>query len=147
MKGGQIMKTMKMIFVELILLVLPFATLNAQFASRSYGQSAYSQQTEVKQYEFQTTSSLVGSGSSLPNAAQSGVVMSGNAPGENYSASYTPSGRRRIGGSGSGNEGNEAEENEDPQETPIGDGMWVLLFLAMAYAIYTVRVRRVREEV
>ena len=130
------MKAMKMIFVELILLVLPFATMNAQFASRSYGQSAYSQQTEVRQYEFQTTSSLIGSGSSLPNAAQSGVVMSGNALGDNYSASYTPSGRRRIGGSGSGTGGNEAEENEDPQETPIGDGMWVLLFLAIGYIAF-----------
>ena len=143
------------------MVLLPLASANAQLSSsqqktKSQAQfktaedkQAFEYKDATKPYEFHSTSALAGSGSSLPIAAQSGVVISGNTPGENSSAGVH-GGIRRIGGSGSGTGGNGAEENEDPQETPIGDGMWVLAILAAAYAAYIarrkVRAVRVREE-
>lgn len=128
------MKAIKMIFVELILLVLPFGMLNAQFADRSsvQAQAPFIQDVELAQYKFHSTSAMAGSGSSLPIAARNGMTFS-STPDDNSSAL---SGRRRIGGSGSGTGGNEAEENDDPQETPIGNGICVLLMMAAGYAEY-----------
>lgn len=137
------MKAMRYILVGIVLLVLPFVTVNAQFDNHSYGQSQkpFAPSAELAQYQFHTTSSLSGSGSTLPIAAQKGAVISGNTPGEEYSASPA-SGRRRIGGSGSGTDGNGAEESHDPQETPLGDGMWALLMMAIAYAVCRKRLRK-----
>ena len=138
------MKAIKMIFVELILLVLPFGMLNAQFADRSsvQAQAPFTQDVELAQYKFHSTSTMAGSGSSLPIAARNGMTFS-STPDDNSSAL---SGRRRIGGSGSGTGGNEAEENDDPQETPIGNGIWVLLLLAAGYVIYRMHAMRARKE-
>ena len=137
------MKAMRYILVGIVLLVLPFMTVNAQFGNHPYGQSQKpcAPSAELAQYQFHTTSSLSGSGSTLPIAAHTGAVISGNAPGEEYAASPA-SGRRRIGGSGSGTEGNGAQENDDPQETPLGDGMWALLMMAGAYAVCRKRLRK-----
>lgn len=135
------MKAIKMIFVELILLVLPFGMLNAQFADRSSVQARapFTQDVELAQYKFHSTSAMAGSGSSLPIAARNGMTFGSGTSDDKSSAL---SGRRRIGGSGSGTGGNEAEENDDPQETPIGDGVWAMLLMAAGYLIYRVRTRK-----
>lgn len=138
------MKALKKILAGIILLMLPFVKVVAQQASHTYQRLPFTQPAECAQYEFHTTSALHGSGSSLPNAAQNGVVMSGSTL-DAGSSGGLHGGIRRIGGSGSGTGGNEAEENEDPQETPIGDGMWVLMLLAAGYGAWMMRRIRARR--
>ena len=137
------MKAMKCIIVSFLLLILPTMTASAQFTSGTSGnpRSQQAPMAVASNYQFRSTSSLSYSGSTLPKAAQSGVMITGNAPGEEHPV-YTSSGPRRIGGSGSETGGNEAEENDDPQETPIGDGVWAMLLMAAGYLIYRVRSRK-----
>jgi hypothetical protein len=85
--------------------------------------------------QMQSTSVMAGSGSALPQAAATGTVVTGSTPGT-FSSSSVHGGIRRIGGSGSGTGGNEAQENENPWETPIGDVLWPLMLMAMAYVVY-----------
>ena len=83
--------------------------------------------------EMTSTSVMVSSGSSLPQAAATGAYVTGSTVGTYSPASAPGSGPRKIGGSGSGTGGNEAEESTDPQQDPIGDAMWPLMLLALAY--------------
>ncbi len=133
------MKALKSLLICLSLLTLPFASLKAEYSSHKSEnvQFPFAQSVKVEQYEFySTTSTLMSSGSALPIAARNGFV---NGSSDEESSYYGP---RRIGGSGSGTGGNEAEENDDPQETPVGDGLWALLLMAAGYLIYRVRTRR-----
>lgn len=81
-----------------------------------------------------TGSVMMKSGSTLPMAAVNGVYTT-----ENHSR-----GPRRIGGSGSGTGGNEAEETTDPFEDPIGDVLWPLMLMALAFCgvVYLRRKKR-----
>ena len=139
------MKAMKFIAIVMAMLVLPLASSKAQFMT-SENKQAFSHHDATKAYEFQSTSTMAGSGSSLPISARDGFTVGANSPEDNNSSSDGRPGPRRIGGSGSGTGGNEAEENDDPQETPIGDGMWVMMLLALTYCAYVARnrVRAVR---
>ena len=85
------------------------------------------QQPEAKMH---STSVMMSSGSTLPQAAVTGASVAGSAP-----AAYAPTkptGPRRVGE----NEGTEDEEDPDnPGEPfPIGDGMWPLAICAIAFA-------------
>ena len=100
---------------------------------------------------FQSTSTMVGTGSALPQAAQTGAYVTGNTPGS-YSA-YTPGGRIRKGwGSGEGGEpgsggegsGGEPGDWHEPWEDPIGDATLPLMLLAGAYLIMRVARKRQR---
>lgn len=77
----------------------------------------------LPEYEFQSTSAMVGSGSSLPQAAIDGASTT-------YDCSSPQSGSGKNGprkvspGSNTG----------DPGATPIGNGIWVLLLFACCYA-------------
>ena len=134
------MKTIKSLLICLSLLTLPFASLKAELSSRTSEdvRLPFAQSVRLEQYKFYTTTStLMSSGSALPIAARNGFINGSSD--EDASSYYGP---RRIGGSGSGTGGNEAEENDDPQETPIGDGLWALLLMAVGYLIYRVRTRK-----
>ena len=82
------------------------------------------------------------SGSNLPMAAQSGVTTTydgrNNAPGGPRKGWGT--------GEGGGSEGGEPGDWHEPWEDPIGDAMWPMMMLALAYAIYKVSRMRRREE-
>ena len=122
------MKALKSLLICLSLLTLPFASLKAELSSRTSEdvRLPFAQSVRLEQYKFYTTTStLMSSGSALPIAARNGFINGSSD--EDASSYYGP---RRIGGSGSGTGGNEAEENDDPQETPIGDGVWALLLMA-----------------
>ena len=90
--------------------------------------------------EFQSTSSMVGSGSALPQAAQTGAYTTydignpsrSNKPG--IRRDDNPFGDETIGGT------------DKPMEpgTPIGNGMLPLMLLACAYLIWRVARRRAR---
>lgn len=77
-----------------------------------------------------STSAMVGSGTSLPQAAVTGTSTT-------YDQSHTPSGPRRI----IDKEDQEDKENDGWKEpgTPLTDAVPCLLLLAVGYALYTRR--------
>lgn len=87
------------------------------------------------EYQWQSTSVMIGSGSALPQAAIDGA--STTTDGDDASSS-PKGGIRRIGGNTSGG----SDDREDPLYTPLGDGMWGLLLLAAGFAAYKTRMRR-----
>jgi hypothetical protein len=128
------MKAMKFLTIVMVMLMLPLASSKAQFKT-SENKQAFEHNVVTKPYEFQSTSTMAGSGSHLPLSVRNGLTIGADSP-DDYSSSVVTHGPRRISGSGSDTGGNEAEESHDPQETPVGDGMWVLLILAAGYAWY-----------
>ena len=91
------------------------------------------------QVGFQSTSSMVGSGSTLPQAAQSGAYTTYETGGP---VRDNTSGIRTAGPGQTGGEG--PDDREDPYGNPIGDGLWALLALACAYLIMRVVRQRTR---
>ena len=87
---------------------------------------------------MQSTSTMVGTGSTLPQAAVTGTTVAGETP-----AAYAPAGHaghiRKIGG---GNTGGGPEDREDPYADPLGDAALPLVLFACAYLIVRVARRR-----
>ena len=79
---------------------------------------------------MQSTSSMVGTGSTLPQAAVSGTTLAGETPAA-YSPGRTGKIRRDVGGGGT------TEDEEDPdipvEPNPLGDA-WPLMLLALMFA-------------
>ena len=94
--------------------------------------------TEYPAPQMHSTSTMVGSGSTLPNAASSGFISADD--NLNSSSNNTPRGPRR------------AKEEDDtppadpngPNENPLGDAVIPLLLLAVGYSIYLRRKNSVR---
>ena len=95
------------------------------------------QQPEVK---MQSTSVMMTSGSTLPQAAVTGAYVTGSTP-ETYS--ITKPGRPRRGGENDGFE--DEDDPENPGEPfPIGDAGWPLALCACAYLIWRATRKRVK---
>ena len=111
-------------------LLITFAVMMISLQAVSVKAQDYAQPPRT---EFQSTSSMVWSGSTLPQAAQSGAYTTydggtrANMPGIRRDGD--PFGDETIGGT------------EKPLEpgTPIGDGVWALLALAAVYAVFRIR--------
>ena len=97
---------------------------------------------QLPQVQMQSTSVMVGSGSALPQAAATGTYVTGSTPG-----TYTPAGgrpghiRKDVGG-GSTTEDEDVDPDNPGEPNPIGDGLWVLLAIAAAYAVLRVYRRK-----
>ena len=87
------------------------------------------QRPEIK---MQSTSGLVGSGSTLPSAAVQGAYVTGTAIGT-YSPASQPGGPRRITINPGDEPGPDEGENSEPWKDPIGDAALPLMMLALAY--------------
>ncbi len=84
--------------------------------------------------QMRSTSGMVYSGSTLPQAAATGIYVTGTTVGTYSPAKIHPGNIRRAGE----DEGTEDEEDPDnPGEPfPIGDAVWPLMCLALAYGVY-----------
>ena len=96
---------------------------------------------QAPETQMHSTSSMVGSGSTLPQAVQTGAYTTyeTGAPGRAGSVvkrAVDPEDQPDVPTPG---------DNEDPDSTPIGDGMWAMMLFACAYLIS--RVVRKRERV
>ena len=95
---------------------------------------------QLPQAQMQSTSVMVYSGSTLPQAAASGAMLTGSQVGT-YTPAKTHPGhaRRDPGDPGSGGGGDweddelTGEQTENPWKNPIGDAVWPLALLALAY--------------
>ena len=134
-KEFEIMKTLRYLLIAVMMLSV--LSLSAQNMAQQPNST------------FQSTSTMVGTGSALPQAAQTGAYVTGSTPGS-YSPAYTPGIRKGWGSGeggepGAGGEGGEPGDWHEPWEDPIGDAMLPLMLLAGAYLI--MRVARKRQRV
>ena len=83
--------------------------------------------TQLPEVQMQSTSVMMSSGSSLPQAAVTGVVTTNETPAR---ANIGQPRRERPG------------DWTDPYKDPIGDAVWPLLALAAAYALLRVYRRK-----
>ena len=100
---------------------------------------------QLPQAQMQSTSVMVYSGSTLPQAAASGAMLTGSQVGTYTPAKTHPGHVRRDPGGDDDWEDDEltGEQTENPWKNPIGDAMWPLALCALAYLI--MRVVRARK--
>ena len=88
---------------------------------------------QLPEVQMQSTSVMVSSGSTLPQAAATGTVLTSEIPGSYSQIRLHGSQPRRS----------RPGDNEDPYKDPVGDAVWPLMVLACAYLI--IRVVRARK--
>ena len=91
---------------------------------------------EKPQVGFQSTSSMVGSGSTLPQAAQTGTWTTYD-EGVGGTRANKPGIRRGL--------DDDDDINKPGQPFPIGEGMWVLMFCAVIFS-GVIAFRRKRQQ-
>ena len=90
---------------------------------------------QLPEVQMQSTSVMVSSGSSLPQAAVTGTYMAGETP-SSYSAAGNHGHIRR------GLDDGDDDKDKPGQPFPVGDAVWPLLALASAYAVLRVYRRK-----
>ena len=111
------MKAMKQLLI--VIGLMSILSLNAQTP------------TEYPVAQMHSTSAMIGSGSTLPNAASSGFISADD--NLNSSSNNTPRGPRRAAEEG---DTPPAADPPGPNESPLGDTPWLLmLLLALGYAL------------
>ena len=138
------MKTLRYLLSMIVVAVVSVLGVSAQ--TPQYGKS-YKPENKYARATAQTDAQLptatmssmdaayMHSGSSLPMAAQSGVTTT-------YDRNKAPSRPRKGGEAGD----TPPDDPHGPNEDPLGDVMWPMMMLALAYAIYKVSRMRRREE-
>ena len=84
--------------------------------------------------EMRSTSAMAYSGSTLPQAAATGVTLATIADAETSTRPYHPGHIRR--GIGDDDEEEKPEGWVDPCKDPLGDVLWPLMLMALAYVVY-----------
>lgn len=124
-------------YLLIVIAMVSFLGVNAQ---------GLAQRPEIK---MQSTSGLVGSGSTLPSAAVQGTYVTGTTIGTYNPANVNGPHRAKKednpgGGFNPGGGEPGPGDNTEPWEDPIGDAGWPLAMLAAAYALLRLwRKRRV----
>ena len=83
---------------------------------------------QLPEVQMQSTSVMVSSGSTLPQAANTGAVLTGETPGTYSAAGHHGHIRRGL------DEGDDEGTKKPGQPFPLGDAVWPLLVLAAAFA-------------
>ena len=126
------MKTLRYLLITFAVVMMSLQVVNAKAQNLA----------EQPRAEFHTTSSMVGSGSTLPQAAQSGAYTTYDigAPGRS-----NKSGIKRGLDDDDKPDVTIPDDNSDPDATPIGDGLWALLFCAAIFG-GVIAFRRKRQQ-
>ena len=90
--------------------------------------------------QMHSTSGMVYSGSTLPQAATTGAYVTGSAVGTYSPANASGPNRAKRGADGEEDD-TPPSDPQGPNEDPIGDAAIPLMLLCLAYAIYKVRRR------
>ncbi len=127
MKELKIMKALR--YILIVVSMLSVLNTNAQVSTQDWG--------KLPDAQMQSTSVMVGSGSTLPCAAANGAVVTGSTLGAYSPASpiSSLSGPRKGSVNPGGEPGPDEGDNSEPWEDPIGDAMWPLAILACAYLL------------
>ena len=113
-RESKIMKTLRYLLITFTVMM------SVQIANAT----AQSLATEP-QYGFQSTSSMAGSGSTLPQAAVEGSFTT-----YDESNATVPAHEQAI------RKGGRPDDWDNPYEDPIGEGAWILVALACCYAAF-----------
>lgn len=119
------MKTLR--YMLIVVALLSVMSIEAHMFDKQWGQKPV--------MEMRSTSAMAYSGSTLPQAAQTGVVITGTIPETLSPANIHHGNIKRIGGGNSGG-GDGPTTPVDPWATPIGDVLWPMMLMAMAYVVY-----------
>lgn len=121
------MKTLR--YMLIIAALLSVLSIEAHMFDKQWGQKPV--------MEMHSTSAMAYSGSTLPQAAATGVTLATVADVETSTRPYHPGRIRRA-----------ADEDDDdtpptdphgPMEDPLGDVLWPLMLMALAYVAYLKR--------
>ena len=85
--------------------------------------------------QMRSTSAMAYSGSTLPQAAATGIYVTGSIVGA-YSPACLPNRPVRRDPGDDDWEDDEDTEPENPWKNPIGDAVWPLMCLVLAYGVY-----------
>ena len=113
----------------------------AQFKTKD-NKAAFDYQVGKTHFDFYSTSTMKGSGSSLPLSVRNGLTIGAENPDENAAAGILAYGPRRA--KMDDFDDDDISGTSKPQEpgTPVGDGTWVMLLMAMGFAGVTLLRRR-----
>lgn len=123
------MKRLRNIFV--IIAVLTALSVNAQLPCTS---------AEAPTVQFQSTSTLTGSGSGVASAVTTGGVFESSMTTGKPLAHKISSVRRDVGD-------DEVAGDDDPNKPanpfPIGDGVWAMIIMAAGYCLFRKKVKKI----
>jgi len=133
------MKTLRYLLIICTLTMAAAMFGQAQFKTAE-NKTAFDNTLNKTHFEFYSTSTLKGSGSSLPIAARNGFTIGANTPDDNPSGGARGPRRAKM----DDWDDDDISGTGKPQEpgTPVGEGMWVLLMMAAGFAGYKTRMRR-----
>ena len=118
------MKTLR--YMLIVTALLSVMSVSAHMFDKQWGQKPV--------IEMRSTSAMAYSGSTLPQAAATGVTLATVADVETSTRPYHPGHIRR------GIDDDDKEEKPegwvDPFKDPLGDVLWPLMLMAMAYVVY-----------
>ncbi len=122
-KELEIMKALR--YLLMVIALLSVMSVSAHTFDKKWGQKPV--------IEMHSTSTMAYSGSTLPQAAATGVTLATVADVETSTRPYHPGRIRRA-----------ADDEDDtpptdphgPMEDPLGDVLWPLMLMAMAYVVY-----------
>lgn len=123
------------------LLIVALVSLTSVLSATNVAAQNLAQQPEMQMH---STSGMVYSGSTLPQAAAEGAYVTGTTIGTYSPADGSNNSGPHRAKKGWGGEG-EPGDRPEPWETPLGDAALPLALCALAYLIYTFVRARVRE--
>ena len=129
------MKALRYLLVAIVVMLtaLPagaqYSKVNSVAGCTTFGQTE-------RQYQFHSTSAILTTDTKL-GLSEGGAFTTGISTGKPLSFTGP---RRAI--DDDDDDITPPEDNKDPDETPIGDGLWALLLMVVGYLIYRVRTRK-----
>lgn len=113
-KRHRIMKTLQYLLIICTLTIATAAFSQAKFKTAE-DKEAFEHINVTEPYEFKSTSTMSGSGSNLPIAARNSAMPDSNEQAQSPRRPY------------------KAPPITGGEDMPVGDGMWVLLLMAMLF--------------
>lgn len=137
LKNMKALRYLLIVMAVLSVVSVQAATLGTPYQPQTRGirYTTYHSQMPTVAMNSTAASKMMSSGSSLPMAAVSGVYVTGATPESSSPVTKHPGHVRREDGNGEGWE--DEEEPDKPGEMyPLGDVLWPLMLMAMAYVVY-----------
>ncbi len=137
LKNMKALRYLLIVMAVLSVVSVQAATLGAPYQPQTRGirYTTYHSQMPTVAMNSTAASKMMSSGSSLPMAAVSGVYVTGATPESSSPVTKHPGHVRREDGNGDGWE-DENEPDKPGEMYPLGDVLWPLMLMALAYVVY-----------
>ena len=137
LKNMKALRYLLIVMAVLSVVSVQAATLGAPYQPQTRGirYTTYHSQMPTVAMNSTAASKMMSSGSSLPMAAVSGVYVTGATPESSSPVTKHQGHVRREDGNGDGWE-DENEPDKPGEMYPLGDVLWPLMLMALAYVVY-----------